>query len=278
MGSNTGYWQVRYEDGRRTMVAYKSSAGDPVADPALKTDLFRDLVPWRPECELEGVMHSRLREHQTGWVDYTVTGAAASDPWFSGTGFRPGDTVSAVVGGEWDEIPQPTPAECAKSHEVVLFHFEGAPQNADAVRYTASSGARVFAAGAQLFSWGLDTWGLGFYGYTNPPDPRLQQFVRNALDDLTRPAPPIRYSLRVRRRGVQVAFTPPADRRVDEVVVLRDDGSMVCTSPYGRCFDRRRPNGALARYEGIAADKWGLSRPLVTVPIRLRPGQVEASP
>ena len=54
MGANAGYWQVRYEDGGRTIVGYKSNA-DPIADPALRTILFRDLG--RPECQLEGVMH-----------------------------------------------------------------------------------------------------------------------------------------------------------------------------------------------------------------------------
>jgi hypothetical protein len=278
MGSNTGYWQVRYEDNWRTMVAFKSSVRDPIADPALKTDLFRALSPPRPECELLGVMHSRLREHQDGWVDYTVTGAATSDQWFQGTGYRPGDTVRAVVGGEWDEVPQPPSADCAKPNEVVLFHFEGAPQNADAVRYTAPSGARVFASGGQLFSWGLDTGGLGYYGYTDPPDPRLQQFVRNALDDLTRPAPPVRYSLRVGRRGVSVSFTGPTDPRVHEIAIVRTDGTVICTSPEGRCFDRRRAKGIVAGYAGLAIDEWGFSRPLLTKPIRLRRGQTESGP
>jgi hypothetical protein len=276
MGSNTGYWQVRYEDDRRTMVAFKNSSRDPYPDPALKTDLFRALG--RPECELLGVMHSRLREHQTGWVDYTVWSSAASDPWFAGTGFHPGDTVKAVVGGEWDEIPQPPPAECAKPHEVVLFTYQGPPQNADAVRYTAPSGARVFASGAQLFSWGLDTSGLDYYGYADPPDPRLQQFMRNALNDLTRPAPPVRYSFRVVRHGVHIAFTPPADRRVEDVLVLRADGTMVCKSPNGSCFDRRPPKGAMTYYDGVAVDEWGMSQPLVTAPIRLRRGQTGGSP
>jgi hypothetical protein len=278
MGSNTGYWQVRYEDNWRTMVAFKNSGRDPNPDPTTKTDLFRALSPPRPECELLGVMHSRLREHQDGWVDYTVTDAATADPWFKGTGYHPGDTVRAVVGGEWDEIPQPPPAECAKPHEVVLFHFEGAPQNSDAVRYTAPSGARVFASGAQLFSWGLDTWGLGYYGYTDPPDPRLQQFMRNMLDDLTRPAPPVRYAIRVGRLRVRVSFTPPSDPRVTDVLVQRSDGTSVCTSPQGTCYDRRRMNGTLAGYDGVAIDQWGVSQPLVASPIRLRRGQSERSP
>jgi hypothetical protein len=100
MGSNVGYWQVRYEDGGRTIVGYKST-DDPVADPALKTVQFRQLVPARPECQLAGVMYMRLREHQTGPIDYTVTSAAAADTWLAGTGFNVGDVVKGVVNNEW---------------------------------------------------------------------------------------------------------------------------------------------------------------------------------
>ena len=52
MGANAAYWQVRYEDDRRTLVGYKSPA-DPIADRSLATVLFRDLQ--RPECRLVGV-------------------------------------------------------------------------------------------------------------------------------------------------------------------------------------------------------------------------------
>ena len=44
---NTVYWQVRYEDNWRTMVAFKNSSRDPNPDPTLKTDLFRALAPCR---------------------------------------------------------------------------------------------------------------------------------------------------------------------------------------------------------------------------------------
>ena len=73
---------------------------------------------------------------------------------------------------------------------VTLFHYEGQPSNADAVRYTALSGARVFAGGAQQLSWSLDPFNTGRFGRTLPADARLQQFMRNALADLTRPAAP----------------------------------------------------------------------------------------
>ena len=43
MGSNTSYWQVRYEDDERTMVGYKKANTDPHPDPELRTVRFRDL-------------------------------------------------------------------------------------------------------------------------------------------------------------------------------------------------------------------------------------------
>src|SRR5207302_9595259 len=179
------------EDSGRTIVGYKDAAPDPEPDPALKTIRFRSLVPPRAECGLMGVMYYRIREHQSGPVDYTVTDAANSDPWFAGTGFKPGDKILDVVGNEWDSLPESPEPGCAKPGLTVFFHYEGAPQNADAVRYTAPSGARVFAGGAQQLSWSLDPFNTGRFGRTLPADQRLQQFMRNVLADLTRPARPI---------------------------------------------------------------------------------------
>ncbi len=190
-GSNAAYWQIRYEDSGRTIVGYKEAAPDPEPDPSLRTIRFRQLTPPRPECELMGVMFHRIPEHIAGARDYTVTDAATSDPWFAGTGFRPGDTVLDVVGSEWDALPEaPAPAECIKPGLTTLFHYEGEPANADAVRFTAPSGARVFAGGAQQLSWSLDPFNTGRFGRTLPADTRLQQFMRNALADLAHPAAP----------------------------------------------------------------------------------------
>ena len=58
------------------------------------------------------------------------------------------------------------------------------------VRYIApTSGARVFSAGSLQFAWGLDDWAPPTRGFVYPAIPGLQQFMRNALDDLARPAP-----------------------------------------------------------------------------------------
>ena len=68
----------------------------------------------------------------------------------------------------------------------MLFHRELGGDtlgNADAVRFTAPSGARVFASGSE-FAWGL----AEVPGVTEIPpglvDARLQRFVRAMLDDM----------------------------------------------------------------------------------------------
>jgi len=183
LGANIGYWQVRYEDGGRTIVGYKSDA-DPVRDPALQTVLFRALRPPRYECALEGVMHMGSIEYPgTPPADYSVNPAALSDPWMDGTGFAAPSVLPGLVGPEWDQVVDPHKAwSCWFPNLTVFFHHEGPPGNADAVRYVAKSGAMVFSSGSLGFQWGLDTF-PGSAATT--ADPRLQRFLLNALDDLT---------------------------------------------------------------------------------------------
>ena len=85
------------------------------------------------------------------------------------------------------------------------------------------SGARVFASGAQQFAWALDDWRSDGSLFPTPPiepwrgvpvDPRLQQFMRNALDDLTRPAAPARFAARQSGNQLRVAVSPSGDPRV----------------------------------------------------------------
>ena len=53
---------------------------------------------------------------------------------------------------------------CRFTSLTTLFHYEGPPGNADAVRYVAASGARVFSAGSLQFVWGLDDFRTGAPG------------------------------------------------------------------------------------------------------------------
>ena len=282
MGANTGYWQIRYEDDRLTIVAYKSRS-DPQPDPALKTTMFRDLEPPRYECELLGIQSQGVK---LDWPpsDYTVLGDSLSDPWMRGTGLRSGDVLRGIVSVESDTIPGNQTAVDSCGHRLtVFFHHETGSDksgNADSVRYTASSGGRVFASGSHTFAWGLDD-------FTGNPDEthglvnaRLQRFARNAFDDLTRPAPPTVIDVHATGGGVLVSVDRLPDARVAYVSVQRRlvrgrvSGRRVVTVCSVRrrthvfCRDRARPG--TYRYSAVVADRWRSSFPLSSAAVRVR--------
>jgi hypothetical protein len=224
-----------------------------------------------------GVMFLRLRDHESGPVDYTVTKPGSTDPWLRNTGFNAGDKVLDVVGNEWDSLPDPPPpSSCVKPQLKVLFHFEGQPANADAVRYTATSGARVFAGGAQQLSWALDTFNLTRFGRTLPPDTRMQQFMRNVLDDLGRPAKPTSIAVTVQGRTVTLKVQGHADARVKFQsfkhigaggFTLDSAGvSPLCKNKTGNCVIRNVAPGTY-RYAAVTVDEWARSAPIFTAKV-----------
>jgi hypothetical protein len=180
LGGNDVYWQARYENGGRTLVEYRSATADPEPDPTLKTVRWRELATPRPECTLLGVQSAgAIRTTGDPPRDYVIGTSVLADPWLVNAEFAPGAALADLVGYEWDT----TAPGCAVPPLTTFFHYAGLPTNGDAVRYTAPSGARVFGAGSVQFAWGLDGWG----GHDPPPDPRLQQLVRNAIGALTAP-------------------------------------------------------------------------------------------
>jgi hypothetical protein len=275
MGSNDAYWNIEYRDGGQTVWTYKSTY-DPNPDPTKKTAMFREIG--RPECLLEGVQHADIRvlDHP---LDYAVTSAGANDPWLLGTGFQTGDIIAGVVGREHDTLTD-YPG-CVHPGETVLFHYDGrgVDLNGDAIRYTAPSGARVFASGAQEFSWALDSWRsddtlapstpVGA-DRSAPVDPRVQQFMRNALDDLTRPAAPAAVLTSRVTGGVRVRTGKPLDPRVVGRLVFRlrdaDPAQLVCQGR-GRCVVPRAKTPGTYRFEAEYVDIWGrTSAPTLSKP------------
>lgn len=265
MGSNNAYWQIRYENDRQTIVAYKSWA-DPIADRSLATVLFRDLG--RPECALVGVMHL----DSLGLTDYAVNPRALGDAWFAGTGFDASSTLPAIVGLEYDAVPDVPPAGCLPTTQIVFFEHRGPPGNAHAVRYVAPSGARVFASGTMQFSWALDEFGLENHPH-RPHDPRVQAFMRNALADLGRPAAPDALSATARVGSVALATVTRPDPRVEIVIVRREgqdvfdprtDGVVVCRT--ASCVDTDVLGHRTYRYAAFARDRWGSSSPVFSEP------------
>jgi hypothetical protein len=187
MGANAAYWQVRLEDGGRTIFTYKSMY-DPEPNLALKTAMFRELSPPRLECQLIGIQHQgAVLNWQPG--DYTMKPGAFQTGWTRNTGLRLGAVVRGIVSVESDTIPgdQSAASSCGNALTVLFHRQRGGDKdgNADATVYRASSGARVFASGSHQFSWGLTDFaaipdeGHGF------ADVRLQRFMTNAFDDLS---------------------------------------------------------------------------------------------
>jgi muconolactone delta-isomerase len=203
-GANAIYWQVRYEPSaagvaNRTLVCYKDRSIDPTTDPSLTTVNWRDPVLNRPEQTLIGVQYTAEMRNDA-YYPYVVTN---SSNWvYAGTGFRDGDSVSALVGYEGDHYFSTYPAPTAVAGTFTLLsrspytNSSGAADFANSSIYQAPSGAWVFGSGTIAWSWGLDD-----YGNRGALDARIQQTTANILNrfvaSYARPkgATPLRVSL-----------------------------------------------------------------------------------
>lgn len=202
--ANTCYWRVRFENSstggtNRTMVCYKGTT-----DPVAPTNKFRLIN--RPENALLGVMYtgenSSIYDTWTniyspvyGGFDFVVTNS--THPYYANTNLSNGDKLIALIGFEWDAVVNngSTPGNL-----VVLAESPVSPERTDAdlppgtntqisnaTRYTAASGAKVFATGTIQWMFGLDTEGSS----TNLEDPRVKQITVNVLADMgARPLAP----------------------------------------------------------------------------------------
>jgi hypothetical protein len=251
LGANAAYWQVRYAESHRTIE---------------RITQFRALKPGRPECRLFGVMYQYNAQRWPGAppTDYDLA-APPDDPWLLGTGLTRADDVPGVVGYEWDTLmPGCFPGRMTRIFHAVPLGSDGVPYAADAVRGVARSGARVFASGSLEWSWALDSYG------GHPASQRIQVLMENALDDLTRPAPPRPLTAKVGRTGVALRTGARRDPRIRRVEIYVHAGGgrfglsgagveLVCRPPSGACRDRRRPG--TVRYAAVALDRWGRSAP-----------------
>ena len=147
---------------------------------------------------------------------------------------------------------------------------DGAPHPADAVRGTARSGARMFASGSIQFAWALDPYG----GHV--ASQRIQVLMENAIDDLTRPAPPRPVTATAGHAGVKVRARPRRDPRVRRIAIYVHPGSgrfptgdpaarLLCKRTSGTCRDRRRTR--TVRYAAVALDRWGRSAAWYSAPL-----------
>jgi hypothetical protein len=279
MGANDSFWQVRYEDGGRTLVGYKYTP-DPNPDPAARTTEFRWLTPERSECRLFGVQF-RGDVLINRNVDAAAGPAAAGDPWFAGTGLSPGSVITGLGGGEIDSImpgchvPPVTPLLTYSGTPL----SDGTPVRGDAVRYTACSGAEVFSGGSLQFSWGLDSWrdpsytGPGLVPVP-PANPGLQQAMTRALADLTRSHVPVSGPPRIcvptaaiatpvgwAAVGQRIRFTSAAGDAYGEISSQRWEASLgrSSTTGSGQTFTRTFRRAGVAHLSLVVTDSSGAS-------------------
>jgi hypothetical protein len=263
--SNSDLWRMRYAAGsnRRVVVEWRSPYADPIHNWRYDTGFFRDFG--EPECQLMAVEYQEYaqRRQNLAPTSYTVVGSA-HDPWLAAGGLTPGEVINGVMGYEWDTL---TPG-CFRGKVVRLMHAvypgsDGIDRDADMVRATAPSGARVWAMGTQELAWALDS------SSGETPNPRIEAFVRAALVDLERPAPPAR--LIVHRSGSSMmvsARLQSRDPRIIRVSVRPVHGGRGCPDALRSQCVLPRPRRA-APYQAVAIDPWGRSQPLV---VKLRRG------
>jgi hypothetical protein len=181
-GSGVASWQIRFEPSdsgapNRIQVCYKDASIDPVSGPTT-TVAWEDPLLNRPAQLVVGLQS----DGYVTWgqnVSYVVQN---SGHWvYAGTGFKNGDAVPGIVGYEMDRYLSqfPLPASLSRatlSHSPYTDLTTRKANYAESSIYQATSGAWVFAAGTNSWSWGLDNF------YRNRADARIQQTTTNILN------------------------------------------------------------------------------------------------
>jgi PKD repeat protein len=251
--ANTAYWKVRYEDGARTLVCYKTvegagwtgsgalsdndwgpdgvkgtaddalgldgKAGTADDNPQNSTTTFRDngappsdpnaptggrVGPDMPENQIFGVMYMGDNDSHNYPITVPPGNAAeefAADRVWRNTGIAENTSTnigSVLVGWEWDAVPTQAqylsrqPSDVTKLYATNVQTVSdntwlqdegwmrnnipppGQPGTVGGVRYTAPSGAEVFASGSMEWAYGL----------SSDPDERLEQATYNIFSDM----------------------------------------------------------------------------------------------
>ena len=179
-GSNTCYWQVRFEPSatnvaNRVMVCYKDASRDPVQG-ATTTVLWRDPPVNRPEQPLVGIQFTAKLKNNGSGQNFVVTN---SSNWvWEGTGFVDGDQVAGIMGYEVDRdfpnYPQPSNTSYTLLARSPVTDNQNKSDIHNSSIYQASSGAWVFASGTNHWSYGLGKSGVA--------DARIKRATANILD------------------------------------------------------------------------------------------------
>ena len=179
LGANTLYWRIRLADagGRadRLVTGYRT---DPTLDPvhgSRRTGMWRSVPPAQPENEVTGL------RYQCFPVDAPFRVATPHWWGFAGTGVVRGTSFPHLVGVEADTVdPGPDTPRPLEVVADVSYSSGGVPTSAQAVYYTAASGAGVLDVGTLQWTCALDG------GCRKARSPRTVRFVRRVTDTVLR--------------------------------------------------------------------------------------------
>ncbi len=209
--ADAGFWRVRFEADPLTqepdsiMVVFKTTESGPADPTGYATGSWRDPAGANdPENSLLGVMFTGSNDNLA--FPLRVSAEQAQDGIYRSTGLGvlpPGtyaELGDQIVGWAWDaqvdngQTPEGlvtlanTPVYGRLLTDAGNFlNGDLGTSTAQMTRYTASSGAIVFASGALQWAWGLGAQGL------NPveADPYISQITYNVLADMgAQPASP----------------------------------------------------------------------------------------
>jgi len=258
--ANTCWWQVRFENGDRTMVCHKSAVDDPMTG----KDDDRVTVNWssapvnRPENWLTGVgFRNGGGGWDTAWPAYQYRVRDAKNWVFAGTGLRDGDQFGrGVIGYETDAVLFRETATGPKA-----TGHDGSPLDLNILatadlgewRYSGQGGFATmafFSRGGSVFTAGVVDWAGGL------DDPIIERITRNVIDRLSSALrPEVRTETTDETRSVE----RPRDRIKGDTPLSR--GALTADTPFeesiGTSLDLDlRPQSAL-RWPDY---EWGANR------------------
>ena len=189
LGSNTAYWQIRYEDIDRSSTpnmyanADNNNVSEPVFDEEPRTVVCYRRTKQDPDKSQYSSVKFRLVRPEALMVgveyifplgdpfDEDLIVANHSHWLYRGTGVKKGDKIPGMLGYEVDRIreevlrPMKGNSEepitsISKIFETPLINRKNETIISHGAMYQAKSGANVFGSGTMQWSWGLDDYGV----------------------------------------------------------------------------------------------------------------------
>ncbi len=197
LSSNVSYWRVRFEpdpwsgEAERVMVVYKTTESGPPDPSGYPTTTWRDkLGVNNPENGLVGIQY--IGDNDVRYFPLRVSAEQGKDGIYRNTalqGLEDGelaDIGTHLIGWEWDAMtdngktpPGITTLAGSPTYGGFLIddgrRYEYREAIANVTRYTAPSGAIIFATGTNNWSWGLAVY---------EPNRIIQQVTVNMLADM----------------------------------------------------------------------------------------------